>query len=134
MTEAKFAFEARTENLAEMRAFVRRFLESEGIRGREGELLVLGLNEASTNVIRHAYGHRQAPPIELSCERDGAVLRFRLRDFGDSAADPAQFRRRPLEEVEAGGLGLHLMERIFDQTEYHPREKGTELELLKRLS
>jgi len=132
MSQTLFEFASQTENLAEVRAFVRRFLEAEGIGGCERELLVLGINEACSNIIRHAYGEQPRQPIALSCEREGGILRFRLRDFGE-AADPTQFRRRSLEEVEPGGLGLHLMERIFDEAVYHPKSAGTELELIKRM-
>lgn len=130
MGEIKRVFACEAAALAEVRAFVRGFLEAEGVQKREAELLVLGINEAYSNVIRHAVGTRE--PVELRCESAGGVLRFRLRDFGD-AVDPAGFRRRPAEAVEPGGLGLHLMERIFDGAVYHPKAPGTELELTKLL-
>ena len=61
------------------------------------------------------------------------MLRFRLRDFG-AFADSAQFKRRALDAVEPGGLGLHLIERVFDEALYRPQAQGTELVLVKRLA
>lgn len=125
-------FSSHTENLAVVRAFVRKFLQAEEIPEKESELLVLGVDEACSNIIRHAYLGDTAQPIVLSCERVGATLWFRLRDFGNTA-DPNQFTRRHQESVEPGGLGLYLMERIFDETDFQPQAKGTELVLVKRL-
>lgn len=134
MSQRSFEFSSLPENLASVRAFVREFLEAEGIPVQAGELLVLGVDEACSNIIRHAYRDAPAPaqPISLWCERLGPTLRFRLRDFG-VPANPAQFKRRELGEVEPGGLGLHLIERVFDEAHYHPQTLGTELVLVKRL-
>ena len=133
MSRTTFEFSSETENLALVRTFVRRFLKEEGIPEDAGELLVLGVDEACSNVIRHAYGHAASQPIALSCEREGQDIRFRLRDFG-GPADPTQFNRRPLEEIAPGGLGLHFIECIFDEALYIPQPQGTELVLIKRLS
>ncbi|XHR29917.1 MAG: ATP-binding protein [Chthoniobacteraceae bacterium] len=129
MDDIKRMFACEPEALAEVRTFVRAFLEQEKIEKCEAELLVLGINEAYANVIRHSGGAQEE--VEVSCARDGETLRFRLRDFGVNPADPARFRRRPLEEVAPGGLGLHLIERVFDAAVYRPQTPGTELELTK---
>jgi anti-sigma regulatory factor (Ser/Thr protein kinase) len=122
MEAIKRVFACETAALAEVRAFVRAFLEQEKVEKREAELLVLGINEAYANVIRHAGGADEV--VEVSCERDGETLRFRLRDFGVNPADPARFRRRPLEEVVPGGLGLHLIERGLTRRCTGPRGWG----------
>ena len=133
MSHAMFEFSSRSENLAVVRAFVRQFLKAEGIAEGESEALVLGVDEACSNIIRHAYGAASSRPISLSCERQGQRVCFRLRDFG-APVDPAQFNRRPLDQVEPGGLGLYLIEHIFDETVYNPQPLGTELVLVKLLS
>ena len=132
MSQRSFEFSSQPENLASVRAFVRDFLEAEGIAGTAGEMLVLGVDEACSNIIRHAYRDVPAQPISLFCERLGHTIQFRLRDFG-APADSALFKKRPFDEVEPGGLGLHLIERIFDEALYRPQPLGTELVLLKRL-
>lgn len=132
MYPSTFEFSSETENLARVRAFVRQFLDAEGVSKPASDLLILGVDEACSNIIRHVYGEAPGQPISLSCERDGATLRFRLRDFGGQI-DPAQFDRRSLEEIAPGGLGLHLIERIFDEAVYTPQPQGTELVLTKQL-
>ena len=130
MRVAKGIFPCKPEALAEVRSLVRVFLEEEGMEKERAELLVLGINEAYANVIRHARVAEE--PVEVVCERVGAVLRFRLRDYGANRAEPSLFSRRPLGQVEPGGLGLHLIERVFDSAVYLPQERGTMLELTKR--
>jgi len=132
MNPTTLEFSSSTENLAVVRAFVRRFLEAEGVSEQEITVIILGVDEACSNIIRHAYGHVPTQPIKLSCACEGRTLRFCLRDFG-GPVDPEQFSRRALEEIAPGGLGLHLIERIFDEAVYHPQQVGTELVLVKRL-
>ena len=132
MSRALFEFSSLPENLAAVRMFVRQFLKAEGFADRESEALVLGVDEACSNIIRHAYAAGDPQPISLFCERQADRLCFHLRDFG-VAVDPAQFSRRPLEQVEPGGLGLYLIEHIFDEVVYIPQPLGTELMLVKRL-
>jgi len=126
-------FSSRAENLAKVRAFVREFLTGTILGECEAELLVLGIDEACSNIIRHAYNHADSQPIILCCEKLRGSLRFKLRDFG-SQSDPASFQSRPLDRIEPGGLGLHLMRRAFDRVDYKLRREGTELVLTKRLT
>lgn len=130
MTQATLEFSSRTENLAVMRGFIRRFLQGQSVPEEDAELLVLGVDEACTNIVRHAYGHAPPQPILLSCERNEGTIRFRLRDYAPYV-EPARFNRLPQDPLSPGGLGLHLMERIFDEIEYHPQSPGTELVMTK---
>ncbi len=126
-------FSSHPENLAMMRAFVRQFLSCIPLPGQEAELLVLGVDEACANIIRHAYKQHPEQPITLSCERLKGCVKFKLRDFGRQV-DPAQFGGRPIDRIEPGGLGLHLIRKAFDEVDYNLKKLGTELVLVKRLT
>ena len=63
--------------------------------------------------------------------QDGRIV-LRLRDFG-TRCDPARLQGRPLDCVQPGGLGIHLMRRAFTEIDYCLMEAGTELRLTKRL-
>ena len=125
-------FASHPGNLSMMRNFAREFLASNPFTETEIDLMVLGLDEASTNVIRYAYEHEQSQPMTLTCERSDDSVVFRLRDFGKQC-DPAKLCARPLANVRPGGLGLHLIKRAFDGVDYVLKEKGTELVLTKKL-
>jgi anti-sigma regulatory factor (Ser/Thr protein kinase) len=53
-----------------------------------------------------------------------------LRDFG-SQSDPSQFNGRPLDLVQPGGLGIHLIRKAFTQVDYNLKKQGTELVLVR---
>ncbi len=95
------------------------------------DLVVLGVDEACANVIRHVYQHEEAHLIGLSCEQLRGSLRFRLRDYGNSSGAPAEWTSRPLDAVQPGGLGLHLIRTAFDEVDYRPKRNGMELVLTR---
>lgn len=123
-------FASHPANLSLVRDFVRQFLKSLAFTETEKDLIVLGLDEACTNVIRYAYHHEPNQLICLVCELVDAGIRFRLRDFG-AQAEPEKLQGRPLDLVQPGGLGIHLIKRAFDQVDYNLKKQGTELVLEK---
>ncbi|PYJ40653.1 MAG: ATP-binding protein, partial [Verrucomicrobia bacterium] len=66
MKRRKLEFSSHTGNLALMRNFVRHFLDGFPLSERDRTLMVLGVDEACTNIIRHAYQLREDQLIALS--------------------------------------------------------------------
>src|SRR5437016_13324231 len=117
MKKRKLEFSSHPGNLSLMRSFVRRFLDNLPIPERDRTLMVLGVDEACTNIIRHAYELRDDQPIALSMEGLRKCVRMRLRDYGEQV--PAhEMRGRSHDMIEPGGLGLHLMKNAFDRIDY----------------
>src|ERR1700736_1451664 len=83
MKKGKLEFTSHTANLAVMRSFVRKFLSDFPFSERERALIVLGVDEACTNIIRYAYAMRDDQPIRLSMEAPRGCVRMRLRDYGE---------------------------------------------------
>jgi len=129
---SELEFASHPGNLCLVRDFVRQFLKHIEMPDAEKDVLVLGLDEACTNVIRYAYQHRCDQLITLTCERGKDSITFRLRDFGTQAA-PEQLQGRPLELIQPGGLGIHLIRRAFSTVDYHLMPEGTELVLVRNL-
>src|SRR5438132_4302605 len=132
MKKGKLEFTSHTANVALMRSFVRKFLSRHPFSEKERMLMVLGVDEACTNVIRHAYDLRDDQPIALSVESLQSCVRLRLRDYGDQTP-VHQMRGRNHAEVRPGGLGLHLIRNAFDKVDYILKPRGTELILTKNL-
>ena len=133
MNKKKVEFSSHTGNLALMRKFVRRFLDAYPFSEKERTLMVLGVDEACTNIIRHAYQLRDDQLIALSLESLSDCVRLRLRDYGKQPI-PETLRRTRVNIVKPGGLGLYLIRNAFDQVDYVLRTRGTELVLTKRIS
>ncbi len=127
----KIEFASHPGNLCLVRSFVRDFLLSCSFPEREIDLIVLGLDEACTNVIRHAYKHEETNLMTLTCEKTAAGIRFRLRDFGIHP-DPARIKQKPLDCAQPGGLGLHLIRKAFDKVSFNTKKRGTELVLARK--
>ncbi len=131
-TKKQIEFCSHTGNLALMRNCVRRFLESFPFSERQRTLMVLGVDEACTNIIRHAYHLRDDQLISLSLEGKNDCVCLRLRDYGRQM-QPGGMQGRPADLIKPGGLGLHLIRNAFDQVDYVLRARGTELVLTKNL-
>ncbi|MDQ6808227.1 MAG: ATP-binding protein [Verrucomicrobiota bacterium] len=132
MTKKKVEFSSHTGNLALMRNFVRGFLDAYPFSEKERTLMVLGVDEACTNIIRHAYHLRDDQLIALSLEGKRDCVCLRLRDYGRQT--PAEtMRGRAHDLIKPGGLGLHLIRTAFDRVDYILKRRGTELVLTKNL-
>jgi serine/threonine-protein kinase RsbW len=132
MKRKRIEFSSHTGNLVLMRDHVRRFLDAYPLSQKERMLMVLGVDEACTNIIRHAYELRDDQLIVLSMEGLRKCVRMRLRDYGKKT--PMQdMKGRAHDSVKPGGLGLHLMRDAFDKIDYVLKRRGTELVLTKNL-
>ena len=132
MKKKKIEFSSHTGNLALMRRCVRRFLDALPLSERERTLMVVGVDEACTNIIRHAYHLRDDQLISLSLEKKKDCVCLRLRDYGEQAP-PNSLKSRRVDLIRPGGLGMHLIRNAFDRVDYVLRSRGTELVLTKNL-
>jgi anti-sigma regulatory factor (Ser/Thr protein kinase) len=98
--------------------------------------IVLSIDEALANVIRHAYDGAPDQPIEIELSVLGPPpgLQVCIRDHGRSV-DPSSIKSRDLDDVRPGGLGVHIMTSCMDCLEFRQAEGGgTILTMVKRLS
>lgn len=98
--------------------------------------LQLAVDEACTNVVRHAYGG-EGGPVELKIEATGEGVRVTVRDWGqpfDPENIPEPDVTAPLDQRPLGGLGLFLMRQTMDQVEFDfDPERGNRLTMVKRI-
>lgn len=130
----RYRFAARADALAGMRQALRDRLQAKGVPEGEIVRLVLAVDEASSNVIRHAYRDCQPGEIELTVTRGRGRLRFRLRDFAPPV-DGRCLKPRNLDECRPGGLGINLIDDIMDRWRLRAlkRRCGNVLVMFKRL-
>ena len=95
--------------------------------------LVLCVDEACSNIIKHSYRGLCTEPIDLSFEIDNDNFIVKIHDYGKQC-DAQKFKPRSLDEVKPGWLGTFFMHEIMDTVNYcTKREKGTLLTMTKRL-
>jgi len=109
-----------------------------GFQEQECHAVVLAVDEALTNIIRHAYKGKNERPIAASFRRiqvsengsKRAALEILLEDRGVTV-DPKELCGRSLEDVRPGGLGLHFIRESMDRVQFHRRNGRNQLRLVK---
>ena len=96
--------------------------------------IVIAVDEACQNIIRHAYGGSPHGEIEMKISRHGDELTILLRDFAETI-DVSKVKPRDLDDVKPGGLGTHFMREVMDEVEFMPPpgDGGNLLRMMKRL-
>ena len=97
--------------------------------------LVMAVDEACQNIIRHAYmGMDEPGDIVVDFIREQERLIVHLMDFAEPV-DPSKFKSRDLNEIRPGGLGVHLIKSVTDEAIFvePPPGVGNLFKLTKRL-
>jgi sigma-B regulation protein RsbU (phosphoserine phosphatase) len=125
---------ASVDQLRRIREAVREAVESCGCSAECAADVVMAVDEACQNVIRHAYCDDPGGAIELEIERCGEDLVISLRDFAPEV-DPEEVRPRDLDEIRPGGLGTHLIREMVDSADFIRPESGggNLLRMVKRI-
>src|SRR5437762_8224309 len=108
MKMRKVEFSSHPANLALLRNCVRDFLNGYPFSEKQRLLMVLGVDEACTNVIRYAYRLREDQLISLCMEGLRKCVRMRLRDYGERIF-PHEMTGRTHDQIKPGRLGLHMI-------------------------
>ena len=114
--------------LGPIRSVVRSWLGAWNVEEETADQVVLAIDEACTNAIRHAYKGRCDGTVELTLHAEPEHLEFQVSDTGLSCP-PECTERRPLsppevDGLEPGGLGIQLIHNIFDEVDFCPGEEG----------
>jgi len=133
-TLLEFRIPARSDQLGRLRTAVRECVEASGCSENPTADIVLAVDEACQNVIRHAYTGDPEGVIELLVRREGGDLVFSLFDSAPEI-DPSKVKPRDLDDVRPGGLGTHFIRKVMDQTDFLPRPPGSGnlLRMVKRI-
>ncbi len=125
---------ARANQLRRVREAVRKAVDGCGLSPNDADDVVLAVDEACQNVIRHAYKSEPDGEMVLEIDRSGTELIFSLRDFAPPI-DPDKVRPRDLDDVRPGGLGTHLIRRVMDEADFAetPPGGGNLLRMVKRI-
>lgn len=119
--------------LGGVRDQIERYALEAGCCEEDAGKVVLALDEALTNIIRHAYDNAYDQPIEIRACHDDDTLCIILRDYG-KVAPRETIHSRDLDDVRPGGLGVHIMSRCMDCLDYKPADDaGTILTMTKQI-
>ena len=136
----KLELQSNPEMLCVVRHALGQLAETLGFSSAECRAVVLAVDEALTNIIKHAYGGEAGRPIRASFWRievpqngkQKKALEIILEDRGKKI-DRAKLCGRSLEDVRPGGLGMHFINECMDVVEFRRKLGKNQLRLIKVL-
>ena len=121
MKTKKLTVKSKTENLSLIRDFVSQSAFNAGVATDVVENIILAVDEACTNIIKHAY--KSSPDGELIVKTKSTSTRFIIiiTDFGNTFepdAIPEPDLQKYYRQKRVGGLGMYLMKTLMDDVKY----------------
>jgi serine/threonine-protein kinase RsbW len=112
---------SKTENLSLIRDFISTSAAEAGITPDVVENIILAVDEACTNIIKHAY--KSFPEGELIIKTKSTLSRFiiSITDFGNTFEPdtiPEPDLQKYYRQKRVGGLGMYLMKTLMDDVKY----------------
>jgi len=112
---------SRTNNLSKIRDFVFSSASEAKIPSDVIDDIILAVDEACTNIIKHAY--KSFPDGEISISIDFSENKFKIiiKDFGipfDPESIPDPDLKKYYRQHRVGGLGMYLMKSLMDEVKY----------------
>jgi sigma-B regulation protein RsbU (phosphoserine phosphatase) len=131
---AEMRVDSRPECLKLVRAMVTEAATAIGCGDECQREIVLAVDEACQNVIRHAYGGDPNGEILVDVRRERDCIAIYLVDFADPV-DESTVKPRPLDDIKPGGLGTHFIRQCMDETAFRtpPLGAGNCLRMVKRI-
>lgn len=124
-----------TSELGHIRDFIQKIADENKLDAKTVAGLILAVDEASTNIVKHAYHYSNDKEIIIELTLDNGVCTVTLTDFGDSFdldSIPNPDMKDYLEKRKVGGLGIFLMRTLLDKVEYFSdHSAGNKLVLVK---
>lgn len=138
MASRTLHIESRTERLIAVREFVSNAAREFGFNEEDIGKIALAVDEACTNVIKHAYRFDPNNEITITIRRKNGAFEVSILDSGagfDPARIPTPIMKEYLSHFRRGGLGIYLMKSLMDKVEYgNAPGQRNEVRLTKYLS
>ncbi|OGC01410.1 hypothetical protein A2V82_03660 [candidate division KSB1 bacterium RBG_16_48_16] len=130
----KIQITSEPEMLRIVRAMVDEVCLLAGFTSMESSKVVLAVDEACSNVIKHAYRGKVGQLILITAGIFDDRLEIEIKDHGEKV-DPQKIKSRKLSEIRPGGLGVHLMKTVMDEVKFvQGMESGNCLLMIKKIA
>lgn len=123
-----------TRYLDDVRQFVVTYAEEAAFSEDAVEQFKIAVDEACTNIIEHAYKGQENHEVDIAIIIENDRFTVRIRDEGEPF-DRSNYKEPNLLELtqkrRAGGLGVHIINRLMDRVEYRTRGQVNEIRMTK---
>lgn len=116
---------ADSEQLVVIRRELAQWLAPLALTEEETADVVLAVDEAAANAVRHAYGDEESGAVELTLWTEPGTLSIEVVDHGNW--------RPPVPAPEEGGRGIPLMSQMSESVLIHYDERGSRVLLRHRI-
>jgi serine phosphatase RsbU (regulator of sigma subunit)/anti-sigma regulatory factor (Ser/Thr protein kinase) len=128
-TKKKINLLAESKNLIKVRSFVVKYGGKMGLLTKQVSELKLAVDEAVSNIIRHAYGGKRGN-FQVELTKLESAVELKIIDQGVefdwySVLEPDLYKY--VETRRKGGLGIWLIKKLIDEVEYRRVEGNNEL-------
>ncbi len=119
--EKELVVKSTTDNLALIRSFTKKAAEESGFADETIGKIILAVDEACTNIIKHAYNFSPDGKITISIKFDSSKFSISITDEGihfnpNSVPEPNIIEYYKQKKV--GGLGIYLIRKLMDEVKY----------------
>ncbi|HVM31884.1 MAG TPA: ATP-binding protein, partial [bacterium] len=128
---------AKEIELLAIKDFIQRVCDAAGCTSKETSSVKLAVDEACSNIVRHAYQGMEGGKIILEAGIGQKDIRFAITDFGKSF----DFRKIEAPDLnhyvdigKKGGLGIFLIKKIMYKVDYRSKNGRNDLILFRKLS
>ena len=125
-----------TKHLAEVRDFVDIHTKSVGFSEKDISEIRLAVDEAFTNIIKHAYKNTPSKPVKIELGYNTTQLWISIMDEGESFK-PNDYKApdilKRIKNKQRGGMGVFLIQKLMDQVHYNRVGKMNEIRMVKNL-
>ena len=124
MSNSDFILKIPTQstNLKIIRDFITDIAKKAGFRDLASSDIALAVDEACTNVIKHAYRGGDDKEIIVKVRYDSEKIVISISDSGkgfDSEPENEAAIQKRLKKLQRGGLGIYMMKKAMDEVVFN---------------
>jgi anti-sigma regulatory factor (Ser/Thr protein kinase) len=124
-----------TRYLHMVRELARRLAESTGFEPLEAEKIAMAVDEATTNVMQHAYKGAEDREIEIHFDPEGESLDVLILHDGEPLGQvpmPGFDLDKLVAERRKGGMGIYIMRQMMDDLRFGKAGSGKNMCVMVR--
>lgn len=84
--------------------------------------IIMAVDEACTNIIKHAYESKPGLPIDITVDAEdkkfSVIIKDKGKHFSPEKVTPPDMKEY-LHKYKVGGLGIYLMKTLMDEIKYN---------------
>jgi len=121
-------------NLKDVRRVMIDITAKAGFSKKDAGSVILAVDEACSNIIRHSYENDYNQKIDLTVKLETQFLTISILDDG-LKVDINSIETRDIKEIRPGGLGIYIINQVMDTVEFsHTLDGKNKIKMIKKLT